>query len=75
MERYSIINFNVEDPGSNFLTPGSGSGMGKNPDPGSEIIVSVHITESLVTMFWVRNLVLRIRIRNPDPQHCIFLVS
>jgi hypothetical protein len=46
----------VADPGSSaFLTPGSG--MGKNLDLGSRssINISGHISERLVTTFWVKN--------------------
>jgi hypothetical protein len=53
-----------------LIFPDPGSKMEKNPDPGSEINISDHISESLVSIFWVKiinssvNSVLQIRIRN-----------
>jgi hypothetical protein len=46
-----LVNTSVADPdpGSKALTPGSG--MGKNSDPGS----LGHISESLVSIYWVKN--------------------
>jgi hypothetical protein len=68
------------DPGSDaFLTPGSGmkkiqiwdpinltpgSGKEKNSDLGSGINIHDHISESLVSTFWLKN-TSRIRIRDP----------
>jgi hypothetical protein len=44
------------DPGcSAFLTPGSGIQDGKNPDSGSGLNIPDHFSESIVTIFWVKN--------------------
>ncbi len=37
------------------LDPGSGSGMGKNPDPGSGMNIPDHFSESLEKVFGVKN--------------------
>jgi hypothetical protein len=42
-----IISRGIQDPGSGeFWTQGSGTGKNKDPD---------HISESLETIFWVKN--------------------
>jgi hypothetical protein len=47
-----LVRGSVADPGSGaFLTPGSGIRDRFFPDPGFQI----HIFESLVTIFWVKN--------------------
>jgi hypothetical protein len=56
-----------------FLTPGSGirdgkksgSGMEKNPDPGSGMNIPDHFSESLETVFRAKNTSL-MRIRDPE---------
>jgi hypothetical protein len=54
----------VADPGSGaFLTPGSGMGN-KNKEPdrgsgGSVMNIPDHISESLETVFWVKNTEIR----------------
>jgi hypothetical protein len=50
-----MLRIRIRDLGSSaFLTPGSG--MGKNPDPGSasEMNNPDHFLESLETIFWVK---------------------
>jgi hypothetical protein len=60
----------VADPGSGaFLTPDSGSGMGKNQDPdrGSRSGMNNpdHVSESLETIFGLKYLYSLMRIRDP----------
>jgi hypothetical protein len=61
----STISVADPDPGSGaLLTPGSG--MGKKSRSGSGMNILDHISESLETMFWVKNYIIslmRIRIR------------
>jgi hypothetical protein len=38
--------------------------MGKNPDPGSRINIPDNFSESLGTLFWVKNTYSLMRIRN-----------
>ena len=51
----TLKNTTVADPGSGaFLTPGSGMEK-KNPDPGSGMSILDHFSESLETVFRVKN--------------------
>jgi hypothetical protein len=55
------------DPGSGaFLSLDPGSGMGKKTKSGSGMNIPDHISESLETIFWVKNTLMRIRIRDPE---------
>jgi hypothetical protein len=44
-----------------------GSEMEKTPDPGSGINIQDHISEILVTIFWVKNTVLKFFVADSDP--------
>jgi hypothetical protein len=48
-----MVKCSVAVPGSGALLT-SGSGMGKNQDPGSGMNNPDHISESLKTFFWVK---------------------
>jgi hypothetical protein len=55
----SVQKSSVPDPRSGaFLTLDLGSGMGKNLDPGSGSRMNIpdHISVSLKTIFWVKNI-------------------
>jgi hypothetical protein len=52
----SVFRIRIGDPVlcCAFLT--TGSGIEKYPDPGSEMSITDHISESLVTIFWIKNI-------------------
>ncbi len=75
---YDLVS--VADPGSGaLLTRGSGRGKKLDPDPGSGINTPVHFSESLETVFWVKNTYMEkfksgIRDKLPDPQNWMLFV-
>jgi hypothetical protein len=56
-DRESTSSTSIADPGA-FLTPGSGN-------PGSEIHIPDHISQSLVNIFWDK--ILKFFVADPDP--------
>jgi hypothetical protein len=52
----TILNYNVADPGYGaFLTPGSGKVKKSRSGSVSGMNIPDHISESLETIFWVKN--------------------
>jgi hypothetical protein len=60
IQQLKLMRIRIRNPA--FLAPGSG--IGKNSDPGSRMNIPDHLSESVKAVVWVKNTLMRIRIRD-----------